>query len=1057
MPISLDTFQRTLDASNVRGFVKLSGDGDAADVTSVGGGFFARHFGLYTKPTAEENNAVRRAFYESLVDGFHCRGAVLDQLRRDLGIAADGSCTAGAGLSVGDARAIFQRVKAVADEEAANVKERQAVLSDLKDKGFSAGAILRHVRERLGLDKPDVAKTKLSSADARDIRHYAMDAFANFAARDKLYRDLAKDGLCQGEIGAQVRAMLNLDDKDKMLQPLSRQVRDAVVAFARDSSANVHAERLAATRLPPECALARFVSPERLQDCKAVFANAGATMEQITEVVREVNAHSVGREHEGWSAQVDGALRRLSSDVGCDCSSMKDEILSRLEKGLLAKYNDAKGPVAASGEQMREDFTDALAKVVYEKKAMNAILSAAAPNLPQAVVSYLRAALASNVDFGSPAQMKALVGNYDAAIPLQRLRFADNVTEADCLGALAAMREKTGADMVDTPESRFLCKMFIDMGKAALEAERGGPLPGADGLKPATEKLLRQLHYVSAQIKQGVDFCCGPSALRSGLTADLMRLHSFADSCGLGGLSDAPPATGAERELSRRLEKQLEDYGISHGHLNLEDGQPFDITLRSAFQETMLTAFEQSLAFADRSDLKDIPQAFEQPLVDCGRASTGLKVGDTVIARPNETFAPGQRGAKAAKIEPFFAADKANGMRAARIIGALVQQGFLADVLTSVKMSGEPVDKLPHRDLNHILNFSVRRGADGSYGVHYSGTFLYQASEKKDGWYWLDPSRSKVNYEMDLKLSFDAESGKPSISFIRPPTMSGRITSTGLEFFNYSERLSDAKDPVNGQRFDDIAQVSGALNDPAVKHALFEVKATAANKEAAGRLLRTRFLNQEDFNLLEMLGFNELCVKQMASGMAGDDQVPKLGKETIARLMDPSTRDSALRDLSTMVAPIVSRGWEEQPDFRPEMLNLVTVAGLSTSGYNGTSDAQRVADFIKKSQDPAVKKLLADLQDPDPAVVSAAKARIGDINRDLRLGAGLDILRSHLHGVTDTHLDLLRKHVPDSQYQHLLSHVVKRDNFFDDALRTFRYLIDCAMIIDEGMKSQSRP
>ena len=103
MPLSLDTFQRTLESSNVQGFVKLSGDGDAADVTSVGGGFFARHFGLYTKPTAEENNAVRRAFYESLVNGFHCRGAVLDQLRRDLGIAADGSCTGGAGLSVGDA------------------------------------------------------------------------------------------------------------------------------------------------------------------------------------------------------------------------------------------------------------------------------------------------------------------------------------------------------------------------------------------------------------------------------------------------------------------------------------------------------------------------------------------------------------------------------------------------------------------------------------------------------------------------------------------------------------------------------------------------------------------------------------------------------------------------------------------------------------------------------------------------------------------------------------------------------------------------------------------
>ena len=47
MPISLDSFQRTLDTSNVQGLVKLSNDG--ADVKAVGSGFFARHFGAYTK------------------------------------------------------------------------------------------------------------------------------------------------------------------------------------------------------------------------------------------------------------------------------------------------------------------------------------------------------------------------------------------------------------------------------------------------------------------------------------------------------------------------------------------------------------------------------------------------------------------------------------------------------------------------------------------------------------------------------------------------------------------------------------------------------------------------------------------------------------------------------------------------------------------------------------------------------------------------------------------------------------------------------------------------
>ena len=1050
MAISLNTFQRTLESSNVQGFIKLSGDGDAADVTSVGGGFFARHFGLYTKPTAEENNAVRRAFYESLVNKFHCRGAVLDQLRRDLGIGADGSSTGGARLNVGDAKAIFQRVKAVADEESANVKERQAMLDSIKNKGLVAGAIVRHVREKLGLEKPDVAATKLSNADALDIRHYAMDAFTNFSVRDKLYKDLAKDGLCQDEIGVQVRAMLGLGDEEEMLKPLSGQIRDAVLAFARDASAKVHAERLEAARLPPESDLARYVSPEKLQDCKAVLANAGATMEQITEVVWEVNAFSVEQAHERWSAHVDGKLKGLSSDVGADCSSMKDEILSRIEKGLLDKYGDAKGPIVATQEQLREDFVDALAKVTYEKRAMNAIFAAAAPKLPKAVVDYLRAALASNMDFSSPVQMKALVDNYDAAIPLQRLRLAGNVTEANCLDALATMRKKTGADMVDTPESRFLCKMFIDMGRAAVEAERGGPLPGADGLKPAMEKLVRQLHYVGEQIKQGVDFCCGPSALRSGLMADLMRLRVFADSCGLGGLSDAPPATGAERKISPILERRLEDYGISHGHLKLDDGQPFNITLRSAFQEAMLTAFQESLAFADSNDLKDISAAFNQCFTDIARVGTGLKVGDTVRVRPNEMLKAGQREANTAKLGQFFGADKAHGMRAARILGALLQQGFSMDVIKSVAQSGEPIDKLPYHDITHIMDFSVQCQADGSYGVHYSGTFLYAATEEMDSWPWLDPSRSKVNYEMDIKLSFDAGTGKPNISFSRAPTMSGRLTKIGLDYLRDGDRLESVKDPTGGLGFANIVQLSGGLDDRVIRKALFETEATHANKEAVGRLLRSRFLNNEDFNFLKILGFGEQSVGQMASRMAGDDSVPRLGKEIIARLKDPSTRDSAIRDLATMMAPIVRRGWEAQPDVRPEVLNLVTVAGLSTSGYHDTCDALRVAEFIKESQGPEVKKLLVDLQDSDPAVVSVAKARVQQINRDLRRGAGLDILLEHLPGVAGMHLELLQKHIPNSQRQNLLRHVVDRDDAFDDALQTFKQLIECATIIEAG-------
>lgn len=111
MAISLDTFQRTLDTSKLQGFVKLSEDGSG--VKSVGGGFFARHFGLYTKPTAEQNNEVRRAFYESVMDTFHCRGEVLDALRRDLGIGADGTSTSGAQLQARHRKSGHRRDEAV--------------------------------------------------------------------------------------------------------------------------------------------------------------------------------------------------------------------------------------------------------------------------------------------------------------------------------------------------------------------------------------------------------------------------------------------------------------------------------------------------------------------------------------------------------------------------------------------------------------------------------------------------------------------------------------------------------------------------------------------------------------------------------------------------------------------------------------------------------------------------------------------------------------------------------------------------------------------------------
>ena len=113
MPISINDFQSTLEASKLRGFVKLSGEGG---VKSYGGGFFARHFGLYSKPNAEENNAVRRAFYESIMDKYNCRGELLANLRQELGIDENGMSTSGQQLSARQAKEILQHVKAVVDE-----------------------------------------------------------------------------------------------------------------------------------------------------------------------------------------------------------------------------------------------------------------------------------------------------------------------------------------------------------------------------------------------------------------------------------------------------------------------------------------------------------------------------------------------------------------------------------------------------------------------------------------------------------------------------------------------------------------------------------------------------------------------------------------------------------------------------------------------------------------------------------------------------------------------------------------------------------------------------
>ena len=195
----------------------------------------------------------------------------------------------------------------------------------------------------------------------------------------------------------------------------------------------------------------------------------------------------------------------------------------------------------------------------------------------------------------------------------------------------------------------------------------------------------------------------------------------------------------------------------------------------------------------------------------------------------------------------------------------------------------------------------------------------------------------------------------------------------------------------------------------------------------------------------------------MLSGMAGDDSVPKLDKEIIGRLKNPTTRAAAMGDLAKMMAPIVAKGWEGGvPNVPPEMVNVVTIAGLSTSGYTFSCDATRVADFIMRSNDLEVEQLPADLQSRDPQVVKVAKMRVQQILKDQRAAEGIMLLRSHMPDLTGTDLELLEKHIPVAQRQNLLSHVVDQDEYMDQSLQVFQDLLESAKIIEAGLKARTQ-
>lgn len=1071
MPISLDTFQHTLDTSKIQGFVKLSDGGDA--VKSYGGGFFARRFGLYTKPTAEENNAVRRTFYESVVNSLQCRGQVLADLRSELGIGEDGTSTSGEQLSVADAKKILQRVKTGMAELSANAKERQDVLDNLDKGGFLDGAIRRIVTRDLGIGDPDIADTKLDNMTAREIRNFAMDATMNRTVRNNLLKHLEDEGLCQGEIGAQVRAMLHIDDEEEVLKPLSQSDRDAVITLARDASAHLHAERLAAQKLrSAELFDHRLVPPDKLESCKAILANPCASQEEIDSVTREINTFAMQNAHEGWASQVSDALAELSRETGIDCSSLKDAILSKIERNLSARCTSNIGLEVVAAEDLQKMFSEALTGIVSDRKAMAASLAAAAKDLPPVAVTYLRDELAANLDFRKPAQMQTLIRHFDASRPLLNLFHAENVTEADYLDAYVAMSRniqtvlttyrEAGGDDCDTPVTAGLGRMLFDIGKAVMEAETGKPLPVRDDIRAMAEKHIRQVNFVMDELTDNprTDFRAS-DMLPNLLDLEAQQVHTFLSHC--GNPPDRAEQTRAvseeEKTLSPALEKHLADLGISRVRHDIANGKDFNITLRSAFKETLTACFANTIKLADDDEkLTTVGKAFTQPFKDYSRVGTGLKIEDTVIAYNNEKYNEGPEkneatGKMATKVESFFMKDPVNGMRAARIVGGIAQQGFAADVLRSVMRSREPFAGALITDTSHAMQFALGRADDGSYTLHYTGIFCYSTMSTDDGMVSLDPSRSRVQFDVDIKLSFDPKTNEPILSVDGNPTMSGRLTQLGIDMVMQGSKLINLHNPEDDTEFKDISLNSGVLNDPAVKHAVFE----DANQTGAIDLLNERVLLRQDNELLRMLGLSGVDIENMVTGLAGDESVPRLGKEIIARLKDPSTRDAAIHDISVMMEPTVRAGFVGGvPTFHPEIINLVTVAGLSTVTLtDGMSDALLVANFIAKSGDPSVQRLPSDLQSSDQSVVATAKDRVQQIAREARREMGLSYLANQIIPFEDGIARRLQKHIPAAQLDNLMQHVIDRDEAFHDSIDAFKSLIESVKIIEAGSDTTS--
>ncbi len=484
---------------------------------------------------------------------------------------------------------------------------------------------------------------------------------------------------------------------------------------------------------------------------------------------------------------------------------------------------------------------------------------------------------------------------------------------------------------------------------------------------------------------------------------------------------------------------------------DIDNGKPFDIPLRRAFQRAMSGFLQASLDLADKTDTRpDVKTAFVSGFKDYMRSGSSLKIGDTYVARTNDIPQGDEREAfeqeMLNKLEHFFGQDPVNGQRAARIIGDIAHQGIMAGVLGSFFSSKEPCEVTFNADLGHVMDFKVDKTDDGKYKIQYNGVFNYNIMTKNGKMEWLNPAESKVHYNMEFTLSFDAQTGTPNITFEQPPRLSGKLTSLGMPHYQMGE-LQKLTDPIDGTTFSKYVQLSGEIGKADIQEAIFH----PVSDEATVDLLRSRVITKSDMEILSLLNINLALVNEMMAGSAADDTTPRLGKEIIGRLLDPATRDAAIRDLKRMAQANVDIGWSAQiPDMQPEYLNLVSVAGLSTVSFQpNQSDAKLVADFIRKSADPAIKRLPADLQSSDPATVTAAKARIQEITHSVREGLGLKLLSSHIFGISTGQIELLEKHISPEQIRPVLQHIIDRDAYYDDAILSIKSKIGGATVLEQ--------